>query len=238
MTLMIGSSKITPSIFPKNNIKNQDKTITENGVYTADEGYTGLGEVTVDVSGGDKYKVGDRVNDDSDNPVGTVSSIFTDGNGDRYAVVCLDAVNRLDSGYYLYNAVNVSGIPQYQNQSVWSATETATTNTTAILATDTSIACSHCRSKSFTIGGVTYEGQFPNLNELAQIFMMRTLINSQDPTASTYSSLIIPTSKNTWSSTQSSSQYAWYISSNGRTWNGDYKTFAFFVIPVLEIPLD
>jgi len=49
MTLMIGSSKITPSIFPKNNIKNQDKTITENGVYTADEGYTGLGEVTVDV---------------------------------------------------------------------------------------------------------------------------------------------------------------------------------------------
>lgn len=30
-------------------INNQDKTITENGVYTADEGYTGLGEVTVDV---------------------------------------------------------------------------------------------------------------------------------------------------------------------------------------------
>lgn len=28
----------------------QDKTITENGVYTADEGYTGLGTVTVDVS--------------------------------------------------------------------------------------------------------------------------------------------------------------------------------------------
>lgn len=28
---------------------NQDKTITENGVYTADEGYTGLGTVTVDV---------------------------------------------------------------------------------------------------------------------------------------------------------------------------------------------
>jgi hypothetical protein len=31
-------------------INNQDKTITENGTYTADEGYTGLGTVEVDVS--------------------------------------------------------------------------------------------------------------------------------------------------------------------------------------------
>ena len=28
-------------------IKNQDKVITEDGVYTPDEGYTGLGKVTV-----------------------------------------------------------------------------------------------------------------------------------------------------------------------------------------------
>ena len=35
-------------------IRNQNKTITENGTYTADSGYTGLGTVTVDVqaSGG------------------------------------------------------------------------------------------------------------------------------------------------------------------------------------------
>ena len=33
-------------------INNQNKTITENGTYTADEGYTGLGEVVVDVAGG------------------------------------------------------------------------------------------------------------------------------------------------------------------------------------------
>lgn len=31
-------------------INNQNKTITENGTYTADEGYTGLGEVVVDVA--------------------------------------------------------------------------------------------------------------------------------------------------------------------------------------------
>jgi len=40
-------------------INNQDKTITENGEYTADSGYTGLGTVTVDVSGGGgaSYKI-------------------------------------------------------------------------------------------------------------------------------------------------------------------------------------
>lgn len=39
-------------------INNQDKTITENGTYTADSGYTGLGTVTVDVasSGGNFSK--------------------------------------------------------------------------------------------------------------------------------------------------------------------------------------
>ena len=30
-------------------INNQNKTITENGIYFADEGYTGLGEVVVNV---------------------------------------------------------------------------------------------------------------------------------------------------------------------------------------------
>lgn len=33
-------------------VNNQDKIITENGIYTADEGYTGLGNVTVSVQGG------------------------------------------------------------------------------------------------------------------------------------------------------------------------------------------
>lgn len=38
---------------PSSQINNQDKTITQNGVYTADQGYTGLGTVNVNVSGGD-----------------------------------------------------------------------------------------------------------------------------------------------------------------------------------------
>ena len=192
--------------------------------------------------GGDAYAVGDRVTDDSNNPVGTVSSIFTDGNGQRYAVVCLDAVNRLASGQYLSTVVNVSDIPQYQNQTIWAAPETATTNTTAILSTASSVgytstACTHCRSKTFTIGGVTYAGQLPNLNELTQIFAKRTLINAQDPSASTYSSLVIPTSSATWSSTQCDVSIAWYVNPFGSA-TFDGKDLDYFVIPVLEIPLD
>lgn len=188
-------------------------------------------------SSGDKYKVGDRVTDDSNNPVGTVSSIFTDGNGNRFAVVCLDAVNRLEYGQYESSKVIVSDISSYVNQLVWSAPETATINTSAILATGTSSACSHCRSKTFTINSVTYAGQLPNLNELSQIFAKRTIINNNDPTASSYSSLVIPTSKNTWSSTQCDRDTSWGINSGGGA-SVVSKTSNWFVVPVLEIPLD
>lgn len=46
-------------------INNQNKTITENGTYTADSGYTGLGTVTVDVqaSGGGENKFAQMVGD-------------------------------------------------------------------------------------------------------------------------------------------------------------------------------
>lgn len=45
-----GFSSISLTInVPSGSINNQDKTITENGTYQADQGYTGLGEVTVNV---------------------------------------------------------------------------------------------------------------------------------------------------------------------------------------------
>ena len=49
MGMYLGGQKISPIIKSGVEINNQDKTITENGTYTADAGYTGLGEVTVNV---------------------------------------------------------------------------------------------------------------------------------------------------------------------------------------------
>lgn len=53
MTILLGKSPIGIAIVSDKggttNINNQDRYITENGVYTADEGYTGLGTVEVNV---------------------------------------------------------------------------------------------------------------------------------------------------------------------------------------------
>lgn len=52
--LRLGENIVIPAIVVGGGeIKNQDKTITENGQYTADTGYTGLGTVTVAVPTGD-----------------------------------------------------------------------------------------------------------------------------------------------------------------------------------------
>ena len=194
---------------------------------------------------GDKYKVGDRVNDDSDNPVGTVSSIFTDGNGDRYAVVCLDAVNRLASGTWCSdNTTIVTDLPTYNKEQwgPWEAKETATYNTQKILDfcaanNYTSEACSHCRSKSFTIDGTTYYGQLPNLIELYDIVRNHTALNNADPTASSYSSVNFSTGLSWWSSSQYSSNNAWSTGMMGDM-IGSIKNKKSNVVPVLEIPLE
>lgn len=186
----------------------------------------------------EKLKVGDRITDDSNNPVGIVSSIFVDGSGNNYAVVCLDAQYRLASGkYYSYNTT-ISGLTSYGRQAQAPyVSETATYNTDKILAmAGTSTACSHCRSKSFVINGVTYYGQLPNLNEVGYIVAKRSTINNQDPSASEYSSLTIQNNTNLWSSTQRDSDRGYNLYSGIDYNNYSNKTSSLFVCPVLEIP--
>ena len=186
----------------------------------------------------EKLKVGNRINDDSNNPVGIVSSIFIDGSGNSYAVVCLDARYRLASGLYYQSQSSITGLPKYGLQAnAPYASETATFNTDKILAmAQTSTACNHCRSKSFVINGVTYYGQLPNLNEVGYIVAKRSMINNQDPSASDYSSLTIQNNTNMWSSTQRNTSRAYSLYSNIDYNNYSTKNTGLFVCPVLEIP--
>ena len=215
------------------------KSITQNGTYNASsDNLDGYSSVTVNVPlpPTKKYNLLDRVKDDSNNEIGTVSGFFTDANNVEYAVVCLDAQYRLSSGQYLNTQVAITGLSQYSNLDFLETKETATFNTTATLNMSgyTSSSCSHCRSQTFTIDGTTYYGQLPNIVELIDIFKNRTTINTADTSASSYSSLILANNKNVWSSTQ---YYA-----NGYTLSGEglvgYSTKSNnnFVIPVLEIP--
>ena len=189
----------------------------------------------MNVSAGGKYHLLDRVKDDNNNEIGTVSGFFTDANDVEYAVVCLDAQYRLDNGKYADSNINITGIPKYYTQALWEAKETATENTTAILASDTSTGCTHCRSKTFTVDGISYAGQLPNLLELIDIFKNRTSLNAADTSASSYSSLTIPEQAEAWSSTQNGNTNGWSIYSGGSA-SYESKNSGAFVVPVLEIP--
>lgn len=212
--------------------------VTENGTYTATSDLiSGYGTITVNVpSGGTpthkKYSLLDRVYSDTNVAIGTVSGFFTDKNDVEYAVVCLDATYRNRSAQWASTSGNVTNMPLYDNWTIWEAPETATENTTLILASKTSSACTHCRSKSFTIGGVTYYGQLPNIIELVDIARHRTAINAADTSGG---SITIATNKDYWSSSQYNSDYSWYIEYLGRVLVGDMTSHS-YICPVLEIP--
>lgn len=223
------------------------KTITSNDTYTAASDYLdGFSSVTVDVPSAPtkKYNLLDRVKDDSNNEIGTVSGFFTDANNVEYAVVCLDAQYRLEKGTYCSDTIHViTGLPVYDitTWGPWEAKETATFNTQKIIdycssSGATSGACSHCRSKSFTIDGTTYYGQLPNMIELNDIIRNHTALDTADPTASSYSSVnfISDISIGWWSSSQSVGPAAWcgYAGS----FFADDKDMKFGAAPVLEIP--
>lgn len=206
--------------------------------------YTSAGKVLLAPEGGSsgKYSLLERISDDSNNEIGTVSGFFTDANNVEYAVVCLDAQYRLAEGTYCSDiSTAITDLPMYSVWAIWEAKETATFNTQKILdfctaQSATSTACSHCRSKSFTIDGTTYYGQLPNILELVDICKNYTAIQSADTSVSQYSSLGLPrTSDRTWSSSQYSRNLGWYVNNTGSPTVAN-KSGGFFVAPVLEIP--
>ena len=222
------------------------KTITSNDTYTAASDYLdGFSSVTVDVPSAPtkKYNLLDRVKDDSNNEIGTVSGFFTDANNVEYAVVCLDAQYRLASGYYCSNvSTEITNLPIYYTSTwgPWEAKETATYNTQTILdyctsSGATSTACSHCRTLSFTIDEISYAGQLPNMIELNDIVRNHTALNTADTTASSYSSVNFDSGRSIWSSSQAFSSLGWQVSYGGVV-GYNTKDTNYIVIPVLEIP--
>lgn len=224
--------------------------INKGGTVTANGGSSQLAtDIATIPSGGapsGRYKLLDRIKDDSNNEIGSVCGFFTDANDTEYAVVCLDAQYRLASGTWLSSRVSVTNLTQYGMDGAAidlitnKYTDTATSNCDKILAQCaaggyTSTAVSHCRSKSFVIGGTTYYGQLPNLCELFYIGANRAEISNADTSKSSYKSLDIAQWKKSWCSTQYSQNSAWFFYSYGSIYTGNKNTTS-FVVPVLEIP--
>jgi hypothetical protein len=182
-----------------------------------------------------KYKLLDRVKDDNNNEIGTVSGFFTDDNNIEYAVVCLDAIYRNSSVVYASNDTLRIDLPYYQNQNVYEENKSATYNTTQILSkfSSSSTSCTHCRAQSFTIEGTTYYGQLPNIIEMIDIFKHRTQINNKDTSGG---SIIIKNNETIWSSTSYNYTSAWVMQKAGRIVNTGSRTSNYGCIPVLEIP--
>lgn len=220
------------------------KSITTNGTYAASsDNLDGYSSVTVSVGGpAKKYKLFDKIKDDSNNEIGIVSGFHTDNNNIEYAVVCLYAQYRLDGGAYMNSGGIVTNLTQIQDQTLYTSTDTATSNTQKILdycasSNKTSTSCSHCRSKSFVIDDVTYYGQLPTAMEVVDILRNRATINSADNSGVAYVSLLVPTSKSIWTSNQYDSQSSWYVRYAGSLYvENKYTSSGFLIMPVLELP--
>lgn len=224
-------------------IQNARTAITnKGGTITTGGGSSQLATdiATIPSGSSGKYKLLDRIKDDSNNEIGSVSGFFKDSNDVEYAVVCLDATYRLAQGQW---AASTGAIPNMPLYGTWNlninGTETATQNGDLILASKASTAVSHCRSKSFSIGGTTYYGQLPNICELLMILGTHTILYNMDPTVSSAASGLnfiqsgFPSSA--WSSSQCTASYGWCIYSGSNMYNFS-KTTKGFVCPILEIP--
>lgn len=207
------------------------------GKYTEESGGGG---------GGDgKYKLFDRIKDDTNTEIGSVSGFFTDANNNKYAVVFLDAKYRGADLKYCSVQQTITNLPEMNNivNSFWGNEQgTATFNTQKILDfcdanAATSTGCEHCRSKSFIIDGTTYYGQLPNMKQLFDISLNISELQRIDTSSSSYQDFNFGESKHWWSSTQFNNVAAWLLGGQGTFVNAN-KTYSRYICPILELPMD
>ena len=199
-----------------------------------------------------RWNLLDRVKDDNNNEIGTVTSFFKADDGIEYTVVCLDAKDRaLNLKLFSDATTQIQGTKIYTNTDTYSPyemNESATKINNAILSTATSTgktseAVNHCRNKSYTINGQVYYGQVPNIRELVEIYMVRSIVNDQDPTTSSYSNYVLSGYNGCLSCTQAkngSDYRSWALgtASNITIFNNNVTTpeKSKIITPILEIP--
>lgn len=232
-------------------ITNARAAITaKGGTVTANGGSSQLAtDITTIPSSGlsGKYQLLERVKDDNNNEIGTVSGFFTDANDVEYAVVCLDAQYRLASSKLISDNINLTNLPMYNGNlvtgNIYDAKETATSNCNLILVAcasadpeSTSPAISHCRNQSFTVDGITYYGQVPNCLEVISIARNYNKIEILDTSANSYPTLNFSSARMIWSCTYQSSYNFYYLYTSVLVETRPSILNGGFVCPILEIP--
>lgn len=204
--------------------------------------YLGTRKVTPILPTKGKYSILQRIKDDSNNEIGTVSGFIIDSNNIEYAVVCLDASTR-GYGQILNTNTGIPDLPTLNNWAniFWGSYKMSGKEITDIIlqfCTDnsyTSSACTLCRALSYVIDGVTYYGQTPTAKEVYDILCNRAEIEAADDTASTYTSNNLSSAKNMLTNAVYVANYILYFNTGGRMADG-YITQTNFICPVLEIP--
>lgn len=224
----ISVSAVTSSIDANIQAGNIKKDVQILGVTGTYEGSSG------------KYQLLDRVKDNTNEEIGTVSGFFTDVNNVEYAVVCLDAQYRSASLKYSTTAETVTNMPLYNNlvtANAWESKATATENTYLITTLLNSPACAHCLDQIFTINSVQYHGQLPNLKELSDIVSHYNAIEQLDTSASSYPNTNFSSPRSLLQSNQHTETNVYCYTAGSCAITGTVnKTTARFVCPVLEIP--
>ena len=214
-------------------VNSQGKVYVANGkALIVTEGNEGSGTTDVPLT---------RISDDNGNEIGTWYMNFADANGNTYKVILLDSQYRNSSTIWGNIGSTVTNMPLYsdlKSSNIWEAGETATQNTQLILDYyPNSSACSHCRSKSFTIGGVTYYGQLPNMLEVFYIARNYNRFDAMDTSANSHSSLNFSSARFIWASNQMNKNSGWILMPFCTIAGGE-KSLTNFACPVLEIPLN